>query len=200
MCALTIRELISMLLSQGDNCLGMVPLTGYSYFLFGREARVGELLGEGQLVLLSDPTSSGQHAGLQFRSTAASSERVTILRDDAEAGDEEAGGGGLPYLVDLFSTNGSWLNGKRMEPNVYYRLKLKDTLRFGLGNRCCLVQHHLLLRYPTLPFAQSSLTTLCVAIYDCRLGPGDCPYAGFAACREQSGFYVPTCSWCLGHS
>jgi pSer/pThr/pTyr-binding forkhead associated (FHA) protein len=41
--------------------------------------------------------------------------------------DEDAGGN--PYIIDLASTNGSFLNGERMEAGVYYRLKEADTLR-----------------------------------------------------------------------
>ena len=46
------------------------------------------------------------------------------------------------YIIDLASTNGSFLNGERMEANVYYRLKEADTLRFAYGDR----QYRLLLQ------------------------------------------------------
>jgi hypothetical protein len=50
-----------------------------------------------------------------------------VLREGMTEVDEDAGGN--PYIIDLASTNGSFLNGERMEAGVYYRLKEADTLR-----------------------------------------------------------------------
>ena len=36
-----------------------------------------------------------------------------------------------PYLMDLDTTNGSYLNSKRIEGARYYELMDKDVLRFG---------------------------------------------------------------------
>ncbi|MGB1601343.1 MAG: FHA domain-containing protein [Promethearchaeia archaeon] len=38
-------------------------------------------------------------------------------------------------MIDLSSTNGSYLNGERMEAGVFYRLKEGDSLRFAYGHR-----------------------------------------------------------------
>nr|ACF81341.1 unknown [Zea mays] len=36
-----------------------------------------------------------------------------------------------PYLMDLDSTNGTFINGNRIEPRRYYELFEKDTIKFG---------------------------------------------------------------------
>ncbi len=40
-----------------------------------------------------------------------------------------------PYVLDLESTNGTFLNGKRIEPARYIELREKDVLRFGESSR-----------------------------------------------------------------
>ena len=36
-----------------------------------------------------------------------------------------------PYIMDLESTNKTWLNGEELEPARYYELREKDVLKFG---------------------------------------------------------------------
>jgi hypothetical protein len=36
-----------------------------------------------------------------------------------------------PYLMDLGSTNGTFINENRIEPSRYYELFEKDTIKFG---------------------------------------------------------------------
>ena len=40
-----------------------------------------------------------------------------------------------PFLMDLQSTNGSFLNGKRLEPYKYYEIREKDVVKFGHSTR-----------------------------------------------------------------
>ena len=40
-----------------------------------------------------------------------------------------------PYLLDLESTNKTYLNGDEVEPARYYELRVKDILRFGDSSR-----------------------------------------------------------------
>ncbi|ORZ38214.1 hypothetical protein BCR44DRAFT_34013 [Catenaria anguillulae PL171] len=62
-------------------------------------------------VLVDSPSVSGQQAVVQFRR------------------------GGTPYLLDLESTNGTYLNGDKVEPARYVELKSKDVVRFGASKR-----------------------------------------------------------------
>jgi smad nuclear-interacting protein 1 len=41
----------------------------------------------------------------------------------------------LPYLIDLESTNGCFINGVRIDAARYYQLKKGDVLRFGASTR-----------------------------------------------------------------
>jgi len=40
-----------------------------------------------------------------------------------------------PYLIDLGSTNGSFVNGEQIEPQRYVELLEKDVVRFGYSSR-----------------------------------------------------------------
>ena len=40
-----------------------------------------------------------------------------------------------PYIIDLGSGNGTFLNNQRIEPQRYYELKEKDVLKFGFSSR-----------------------------------------------------------------
>lgn len=87
-----------------------------SWYLFGRDRRVVD-------IPTDHPSCSLQHAVLQYRKT------------------EKTGKDGVakvsvrPYLMDLGSTNGTFLNGERIEPKRYYELLPKDVLTFGSSTR-----------------------------------------------------------------
>lgn len=40
-----------------------------------------------------------------------------------------------PYIIDLESANGTFLNGKKIESSRFYELKPKDVLKFGQSSR-----------------------------------------------------------------
>lgn len=40
-----------------------------------------------------------------------------------------------PYIMDLGSTNGTFLNGTKVDPNRYVELMEKDVLKFGSSTR-----------------------------------------------------------------
>ncbi|KAJ2397174.1 Smad nuclear-interacting protein 1 [Coemansia sp. RSA 2603] len=40
-----------------------------------------------------------------------------------------------PYLIDLNSTNGSFLNGERQPPQRFIELRSEDVIRFGFSTR-----------------------------------------------------------------
>lgn len=86
----------------------ILHLHRHSCFIVGKEPRVAE-------ILLVHPTISKQHAAIQFR-----------LGPNRQI---------IPYLIDLESTNGSFLNGERIEPCRYYELRHGDSLRFGRSTR-----------------------------------------------------------------
>ncbi|CAN6470796.1 unnamed protein product [Victoria cruziana] len=93
-----------------------------SCYLFGRERRVAD-------VPTDHPSCSKQHAVIQFRLV------------------EKEGADGLmkkqvrPYLMDLGSTNGTFINDNQIEPQRYYELFEKDTIRFGNSSREYVLLH-----------------------------------------------------------
>jgi smad nuclear-interacting protein 1 len=46
-----------------------------------------------------------------------------------------------PYLLDLESINGTFLNGERMEGSRYYELLAKDVVTFGMSSREFILLH-----------------------------------------------------------
>ncbi|EKG12189.1 hypothetical protein MPH_10672 [Macrophomina phaseolina MS6] len=101
---------------KGQECVRTVELWGRSCWLVGREAAVADLLVE-------HPSTSKQHAVLQFRYTT----RVN------EYGDRDARV--RPYLIDLESSNGTLLNGEPVEASRFVEVMDKDVIRFGLSER-----------------------------------------------------------------
>ncbi|KAK9804905.1 hypothetical protein WJX72_011070 [[Myrmecia] bisecta] len=91
-------------------------------YLFGRERRVVD-------VPTDHPSCSKQHGVLQFRFT------------EKEGEDGLMASAVRPYLMDLGSTNGTFLNGDRLEPQRYYELYEKDMIRFGNSSREYILLH-----------------------------------------------------------
>ncbi|GAX23954.1 smad nuclear-interacting protein 1 [Fistulifera solaris] len=83
-----------------------------SAFLIGRNAEIAD-------IVVQHPSCSSQHAVLQYRA---------LPREDGRLHCQ-------PYLLDLESTNGTFLNGVRIDAARYYQLKKGDVLKFGASTR-----------------------------------------------------------------
>lgn len=90
-------------------------------YLFGRERRVAD-------VPTDHPSCSKQHAVIQYR---------LIEKEVDGASKSEV----RPYLMDLGSTNGTFLNSERIESQRYYELMEKDTIKFGNSSREYVLLH-----------------------------------------------------------
>ena len=96
-----------------------------SAFLLGRDEKVAH-------VKLDHFSCSSQHAVIQFRKKLKTVELTAeeqVARGTFDAFVQEWII--LPYLMDLESTNGTTLNGSKIEPAKYIELRSKDCLRFG---------------------------------------------------------------------
>jgi len=82
--------------------------------LFGKDRRVVD-------VPTDHPTCSKQQAVLHYR--LASTGEVK------------------PYIMDLESTNGTFLNGERLQPARYYEMRERDVLKFGMSSRDFVLLH-----------------------------------------------------------
>jgi smad nuclear-interacting protein 1 len=103
---------------KGNDALEPILLQEQSAFLFGRDRRVAS-------IPLDHPSCSNQHAVIQFR--------LVEYYDDSEGIEKRKEI--KPYLLDLQSTHGTFLNGKKIEDSRYIELKEKDVLKFGCSTR-----------------------------------------------------------------
>ncbi|CAI9099729.1 OLC1v1036591C1 [Oldenlandia corymbosa var. corymbosa] len=93
-----------------------------SCYLFGRERRVAD-------IPTDHPSCSKQHAVIQFRQVE-NGNNGTLSKKTVR-----------PYIMDIGSTNGTFINGDRIEPQRYYELMEKDTLKFGNSSREYVLLH-----------------------------------------------------------
>jgi smad nuclear-interacting protein 1 len=98
---------------KGDDLVETLHVNRQSAYLFGRHADVCD-------VVLHHASCSTQHAVLQYRAVLHPATQLLHCQ---------------PYLMDLESTNGTFLNGVRLDSARYYQLKAGDVLRFGASTR-----------------------------------------------------------------
>jgi len=111
---------------KGKEALEPFHIHRQSGYLLGRDRRVAD-------IPLDHPSCTSQHAVLQFR--------MTTKLERFAPGDERETRLVRPYLMDLGSTNGSYINGERVEPQKYVELLEKDVLRFGYSSREYVMLH-----------------------------------------------------------
>lgn len=107
---------------KGDTPLPVLHLHRQSAFLLGRDRRVAD-------VPIDHPSCSKQHAALQFR-------MVEFTRADGRPGRRVR-----PYVIDLGSANGTYINGQRIESQRYVELLEKDVVKFGFSSREYVLLH-----------------------------------------------------------
>ncbi|KAH0934457.1 hypothetical protein HID58_011574 [Brassica napus] len=93
-----------------------------SCYLFGRERRIAD-------IPTDHPSCSKQHAVIQYR-------EVTVEKPDGMVEKQVK-----PYLMDLGSTNKTYINKDPIEPQRYYELREKDTIKFGNSSREYVLLH-----------------------------------------------------------
>ncbi|CAJ0927262.1 unnamed protein product, partial [Mesorhabditis belari] len=101
---------------KGDESLPTLYIHRQSAYLIGRDRVVADLA-------VDHPSCSKQHAVIQYRS-------VPFTRPDGTKGRAVR-----PYVIDLSSGNGTFLNGDKVDPQRYYELKERDVLKFGFSSR-----------------------------------------------------------------
>ena len=98
---------------KGEEQLDTLHISQQSAYLFGRNEEIAD-------ITLHHPSCSSQHAVLQYRALP-----------NKETGKLQC----KPYLMDPESTNGSFINGVRIDSARYYQLKGGDVLKFGASTR-----------------------------------------------------------------
>ena len=90
--------------------------------LIGTDSRVCDL------TVAHSPVSR-KHAVVQFRLKAESGQTEVENANDRQKPTRI-----VPYLMDLGSTNGTWIEGKQLEPFKYYQLFSEDIFFLGDSN------------------------------------------------------------------
>lgn len=107
---------------KGDKALPVLYIHRQSGYLIGRERKIAD-------IAVDHPSCSKQHAALQYRLVPFTNEAGTTIQKIR------------PYIMDLASANGTYLNGKKIEPRRYYELFEKDVLKFGYSSREYVLLH-----------------------------------------------------------
>ncbi|KAG0260752.1 hypothetical protein BG011_001649 [Mortierella polycephala] len=107
---------------KGDKEIDLLHIHRQSAFLFGRDRNVVD-------VPIDHPSCSKQHAVLQFRQ---------IVETDALG---QAKRTTKPFIIDLESSNGTFVNGAQIPATRYYELKLSDVIKFGASTREFVLLH-----------------------------------------------------------
>ncbi|CAI6338960.1 unnamed protein product [Periconia digitata] len=105
---------------KGEAVVDTIELHARSCWLLGRAHQVVDYL-------LEHPSSSAQHAVIQFR--------YILKTTEDEFGVKTQRGKVKPYVIDLESSNGTELNGKKLDPAKYFELRDKDILTFAGSER-----------------------------------------------------------------
>lgn len=106
---------------KGDQALEAIPLHRQSSYLVGRDRLIAD-------IPTDHPSCSKQHAVIQFRAVRSQDE---LLPKDGSLPPLRV----KPYVIDLQSTNGTYVNGERIDDSRYVELKEQDLIKFGFSTR-----------------------------------------------------------------
>ncbi|XP_053182779.1 smad nuclear-interacting protein 1 [Scomber japonicus] len=107
---------------KNDEPLPVMYIHRQSAYLLGRQRKIAD-------IPIDHPSCSKQHAVFQYR-------LMEFTRSDGTPGRRVK-----PYIIDLGSGNGTYLNNQRIDPQRYYELKEKDVLKFGFSSREYVLLH-----------------------------------------------------------
>jgi len=101
---------------KGDQTMDPMKIYGKASYLLGRERRVVD-------IPLDHPSCSSQHAVICFRLVDF------VTKDGIKARQIK------PFLLDLESSNGTIVNGSKIESRRYIELRKKDVIKFASSTR-----------------------------------------------------------------
>ncbi|KAI9145707.1 SMAD/FHA domain-containing protein, partial [Paraphysoderma sedebokerense] len=107
---------------KGKEQIDILHIHQQSAYLLGRDRLVAD-------IPTDHPSCSKQHAVIQFR-------KISERNDKGELKQKVK-----PYIIDLESTNGTFINSVRVQPARYIELKVGDVLRFGESTRDYVILH-----------------------------------------------------------
>jgi len=98
---------------KGDETLPVMHIHRQSAYLIGKDRKVAD-------IPVDHPSCSRQHAVLQYR----------MVNNKVK-----------PYVIDLGSSNGTFLNNQKIDPQRYVELREKDVVKFGYSSREYVLLH-----------------------------------------------------------
>jgi len=107
---------------KGETALPVLYIHRQSGYLIGRDRKICD-------IAVDHPSCSKQHAALQFR-------LVPYEREDGSTGKRVR-----PYIIDLESANGTFVNNKQIDAKKYIELLEKDVIKFGFSSREYVLLH-----------------------------------------------------------
>jgi len=107
---------------KGETALPTLFIHRQSGYLIGRDRKVCD-------IPVDHPSCSKQHAALQYR-------LVPYERVDGSSGKRVR-----PYIIDLESANGTFVNNKKIDSKKYVELLEKDVIKFGFSSREYVMLH-----------------------------------------------------------
>lgn len=97
---------------KGEEQIDTYHVSKQSAYLWGRNGDVAD-------IHIQHMSTSSQHAVLQYRALPNKDGKISCQ----------------PYLMDLESTNGTFINGVKIDAARYYQLKSGDVVKFGSSTR-----------------------------------------------------------------
>ncbi|XP_019864455.1 PREDICTED: smad nuclear-interacting protein 1-like, partial [Amphimedon queenslandica] len=107
---------------KGDKNTSTLYIHRQSAYLIGRDRKVVDFPAD-------HPSCSKQHAVIQYR-------LVDYTKEDGRKGKKVK-----PYIIDLDSTNGTFVNNHKIDPSRYVEVKEKDVIKFGFSTREYVLLH-----------------------------------------------------------
>ena len=112
------KSLWRLYVFKNDQIIDTLHIHRQSAYLIGRERRAADIPADHESL-------SKQHAVLQFRL------KETVVPGSLKPPERSV----RPYILDLESTNGTYLNGKKLPQARYTELFEQDVLKFGFSTR-----------------------------------------------------------------
>ncbi|KAL3778398.1 hypothetical protein HJC23_011513 [Cyclotella cryptica] len=103
---------------SNDDLIDTYHISKQSAYLFGRDRIVAD-------IPVDHPSLSKQHAVLQYRALPSTKQQIGAP-EKLQC---------KPYLMDLESTNGTFINGVRLDSARYYELRRGDVITLGGSTR-----------------------------------------------------------------
>nr|KAJ3419574.1 hypothetical protein HK105_006790 [Polyrhizophydium stewartii] len=101
---------------KGKDQIDMLHIHRQSAYLLGRDRVVAD-------IPIDHPSCSKQHAVIQYRQIVKTDEFGQTTKTVK------------PYIIDLESANGTFVNGEKIPTSTYYELKHSDIVKFGFSTR-----------------------------------------------------------------